>query len=166
MPIAVYAGSFDPITLGHVWMIRHGAALFDQLIVAIGDNPDKRYTFPREQRLDFLRDATREFPGIAIDSFENRFLVDYVRAIGATHILRGIRNEHDYAFERTMRHINGDVGPEVTTVFLMPPRELAEISSSMVKGLVGPSGWESLVSKYTTEMVFNALRQRHERRDG
>lgn len=166
MPTAVYAGSFDPITLGHLWMVERGSALFDKLIVAIGDNPDKRYSFTREQRLAFLRNAVHSLDNIKIDSFENRFLVDYVRDLGATHILRGIRNEHDYAFERTMRHINGDVGPEITTVFLMPPREMSEVSSSMVKGLVGPAGWENLVRKYTTPMVFDALRERHAQRPG
>lgn len=150
----VYGGSFDPITVGHLWMIEQGARLFDELIVAIGINPDKKYTFSLEDRLDMLRDSTRSLRNLNIDTFENKYLVQYASSIGAKFILRGIRSEADYEYERAMRHVNSDLNSDVTTIFLMPPREIAEVSSSLVKGLVGPSGWEKVVRKYVPEPVY------------
>jgi len=145
---AVYAGSFDPITNGHLWMIENGSRLFDRLTVAIGVNPDKRYLFPLEDRLQMLREAAAPLPNVTVASFENLFLVNYAREIGATFILRGIRNEQDYGYERGMRYVNAEFNAEILTVFLIPPREYAEISSSFVKGLVGPGGWEQILPKY------------------
>jgi len=145
---AVYAGSFDPITNGHLWMIEHGSRLFDRLTVAIGVNPDKRYLFPLDERLHMLREATSPLSNVTVASFENLFLVNYAKEIGATFILRGIRNEQDYGYERGMRYVNAEFNSEILTVFLMPPREYAEISSSFVKGLVGPNGWAQILPKY------------------
>jgi pantetheine-phosphate adenylyltransferase len=151
---AVYAGSFDPITLGHLWMIEQGTALFDELVVAIGINPDKRYMFPLEQRLEMLHEVCDTFSNVKIATFENLFLVHYARQIDAGFILRGIRNEQDYAYERSMRYVNGELDDEVRTIFLIPPRPLVEISSSFVKGLVGPAGWESILQRYVPKPVF------------
>jgi pantetheine-phosphate adenylyltransferase len=151
---AVYAGSFDPITNGHLWMIENGSRLFDRLTVAVGINPDKRYRFTLDQRLDMLRTSTAQFPNVTITNFENLFLVNYARQIGATLILRGIRNEQDYGYERGMRYVNGEFDANILSVFLIPPREYAEISSSFVKGLVGPAGWESMLAKYVPACVY------------
>ena len=155
--MGVYAGSFDPLTIGHLWMIEQGVHLFDRLVVAIGINPDKKYTFTLEQRLGMLRDSTRRFRRLLVTSFSNQFLIDYAQSLRATHILRGIRSESDYEFERTMRNINGDLDSGICTVFLMPPRPIAEVSSSMVKGLVGPAGWQNIVRKYVPAPVYRQL---------
>ena len=152
--LGVYAGSFDPLTVGHLWMIQQGVNLFDRLIVAVGINPEKRYTFSLEERLGMLRESLKQHRNLSITSFSNRYLIDYAQSISATHILRGIRSESDYEYERTMRNINGDLDPEILTVFLMPPRDIAEVSSSMVKGLVGPKGWQKVVRKYVPEPVY------------
>ena len=151
---AVYAGSFDPITNGHLYMIREGARLFDELIVAIGINPNKRYTFSLEERLDFLRKCTRKIPTVTLDHFSNMFLVDYARKVRADYILRGIRNPNDYEYERGMRYVNADLNPKVVTIFLIPPREICEVSSSFVKGLVGPNGWEKVVEDYLPAPIY------------
>ena len=153
----VYAGSFDPLTIGHLWMIEQGARLFDRLVVAVGVNPDKRYTFTLEERLDMLRQSTTQFRNVSVDAFSNRYLINYAQSIGATHILRGIRTESDYEFERTMRNINGDLDAGICTVFLMPPRGIAEVSSSMVRGLIGPVGWQKIVRKYVPDPVYKRL---------
>jgi pantetheine-phosphate adenylyltransferase len=158
---AVYAGSFDPITLGHQWIIQQAAPLFDQLVIAIGVNPDKRATFTVEERLGFILETTSEIATCAVATFENKYLVDYADQIGAGYIIRGIRNESDFTYERAMRHINSDLRPEVLSVFLMPPRQLAELSSSMVKGMVGPEGWESVVQRCVAPCVFQALKAVH-----
>jgi pantetheine-phosphate adenylyltransferase len=157
--LGVYAGSFDPLTIGHVWMIEQGVLLFDRLVVAIGINPEKRYAFTLEERLEMLRESLRQHRNLSITSFSNSYLIDYAQQVGATHILRGIRSASDYEYERTMRNINGDLDPGICTVFLMPPRDIAEVSSSMVKGLVGPSGWKRVVRKYVPEPVYRRLRK-------
>ena len=84
-------------------------------------------------------------------------MINFAQALGATHVLRGIRSESDYEYERTMRYINGDLDGTICTVFLMPPRDIAEVSSSMVKGLVGPQGWQKVVRKYVPDPVYARL---------
>ena len=152
---AVYAGSFDPLTKGHSWMIENGSKLFDELVVAIGINPDKKYTFSLDERVDMLRRLVRKFPNVEAQTFENQFLAHYTSSVGAQYILRGIRTEGDYEYERGMRHINSDLDSRIVTNFWMPPREISEISSSLVKGLVGPKGWEEIVENYIPREVYN-----------
>jgi len=154
---AVYAGSFDPPTNGHLYMIREGARLFDELHLAIGVNPEKQYSFSLAARREFLEEICALYENVTVDSFENRFLVDYAAEIGADALLRGIRNANDLIFERTMRNVNSDMNPGITSVFLMPPRELTEISSSFVRGLVGPVGWEKQVARFVPKTVLEAL---------
>lgn len=154
---AVYAGSFDPITNGHLWMIEQGCHLFDELIVAIGVNPEKQYAFTLEERLAVVSDVTAGFANVRVTSFENMFLAHYARQIGADFILRGVRNEQDYQYERGMRYVNAELNRHAQTVFLIPPRELVEVSSSFVKGLVGPEGWEEIVKRYVPEAVHRQL---------
>ena len=160
MRTAVYAGSFDPPTHGHLWMIERGLEMFDRLIVAIGSNPSKSYSFTVAERLDLLRESTAACERLEIAHFDNRYLVDYAKKMQAKYILRGIRSPNDYEYERVMRHINADMAPDVTTVFLMPPRDIAELSSSMIKSLTGPTGWEETVRRYVPEPVFRALAAR------
>lgn len=160
MRTAVYAGSFDPPTNGHLWMIERGLEMFDRLIVAIGSNPSKSYSFTVDERLDFLRESTCSCERLEIAHFDNRYLVDYAKKMDAKYVLRGIRSPNDYEYERVMRHINADMAPEITTVFLMPPRDIAELSSSMIKSLTGPHGWEETVRRYVPGPVFGALAAR------
>ena len=158
MTKAVYAGSFDPVTKGHLWMIEQGVKLFDELVVAVGINPDKKYSFTKAERLLMLRDSTRHLPNLQVDAFDNQFLVNYAQRMGAQYILRGIRTGSDYEYERNMRYVNDDLVPSVNTVFLMPPREIAEVSSTMVKSMVGPEGWESILGKYVPEPVLELFK--------
>lgn len=158
--IAVYAGTFDPPTVGHIWMIEQGAFLFDLLIVAIGENPEKRCMFSLEERLAMLRESVSHLSNIEVSSFTNQFLIAYAKLVGAQFVLRGIRTATDYEYERVMRNINGDVNPSITTVFLIPPRDIAEVSSSMVKGIVGPNNWESIVKEYVPPSVFQKLKEK------
>ncbi len=135
--------------------------LVDYLTVAIGINPDKEYTYALDARLDILRESLPKSTNLDIAHFSNRYLVDYATEVGAGYILRGIRSAQDYEFERGMRHTNAQLNDRISTIFLMPPRNLAELSSSMVKGLVGPEGWEEHVIKMVPEQVFEALRKTH-----
>jgi len=159
--VAVYAGTFDPVTIGHIWMIEQGIRLFDKLIIAVGLNPDKKPDFLLEDRIQLLEKSTTSCKNITIKQYHNKFLVKYAEEVGARYILRGIRNPDDYEYEKTWRLVNGDLSPDITTVFLMPPREIAEISSSTVKGLIGPEGWEDIVRKYVPECVLEKLKERY-----
>jgi pantetheine-phosphate adenylyltransferase len=157
--IAVYAGTFDPVTLGHLWMIEQGAILFDKLIVAIGTNFEKQNFFSLKERIDLLKEATKELKNVEIGEFSGQFLIRYSESMGARFILRGIRNHTDYEYEKALRHINSDLNPAITTVFLMPPREISEVSSSIVKGLVGGLGWETILGKYVPPCVIEKLKE-------
>jgi pantetheine-phosphate adenylyltransferase len=108
-----------------------------------------------------LHESTAAFSNHSVASFSNIYLIDYAQSVGATHILRGIRSAADYEFERTMRNINGDLGGNICTVFLMPPRDIAEVSSSMVNGLIGPKGWRKIVRKYVPDTVYRRLLELH-----
>ncbi len=162
MGMAVYAGTFDPVTKGHLWMIKQGAALFGRLVVAVGENPEKKTTFSEAERVGLLTESVREadIPGVEIAAFERQYLVEYARSMGARYMLRGIRSGADYEYERVMRHINEDLCPEIITVFLMPPRHIAEVSSSLVRGMVGPKGWEGTVERFVPHCVLEAFRRR------
>lgn len=156
---AVYAGSFDPPTNGHLWMIERSAALFGRVVVAVAKNAEKRYTFPLERRLAWMREICRPFANVEVTQLKNQFLAHYARDLGARFMVRGIRNEEDYQYERAMRYVNADLSPGVTTAFLMPPRELCELSSSFVKGMIGPEGWEVIVGGYVPPCVFAGLQE-------
>jgi len=162
--IAVYAGSFDPPTDGHLWMIEQGSKMFDKLIVAIGTNPDKKYTFTVEERLSMLRSSIKDCENVSVDNFDNQFLVNYAQQIGADFVIRGTRNVDDFKFEQGINNINRDINSEITTILLMPPRELCEISSSLVKSLIGPDGWEPIVCKYVPQPVFDKIKEKYNRK--
>ena len=154
---AVYAGSFDPVTNGHLWMIEKGAELFDELVVAVGTNPKKESTFSLEERLDMLKKVSYDTPNVTVDSFENQFLVHYANSIEAKFILRGIRSVKDYEDEKVMIHTNSNLNPNITTSLLIPSEGIADISSSSVKNLIGPEHWEDAIERYVPRSVYNSL---------
>lgn len=135
--------------------------MFERLIVAVGINPDKRAHSAVEKRLDWLRHLTKSMPNVEVTQFGHMYLATYAQQVGANFILRGIRNPADFSYEQTMRHINADLNPGLTTVFLIPPREYAEVSSSLVRGLIGPQGWQRVVAAYVPACVLNDLESAH-----
>ena len=156
MKRAVYAGSFDPPTNGHLWMIAQASKMFDEVIVAIGINPDKKYTFTTKERIDMLKKSFI-YNNVKVDTFDNEFLVRYAEKVNAQYIIRGIRSQIDFEYEKQMRNVNTEISPKVDTIFLIPPRDLADISSSFVKGLIGPLGWESMIEKYVPPSVASKI---------
>ncbi len=156
--IGIYAGSFDPPTNGHLWMIEQGAALFDELVVVLGENPDKRVFMSVTQRMDALRGMLAGGPAnVRVEKMQGCFLVDFARRIGATHLLRGIRNTVDFEYEKSMDRMNARMEPQIRTIYLMPPPELEEISSSYVRGFVGVQGWQRWVQACVPANVFNII---------
>lgn len=156
--IGIYAGSFDPPTNGHLWMIEQGAELFDELVVVVGVNPDKKSFLSGQQRMDALRGMLVNGPAnVRVEKMQDGFLVDFARRLGATHLLRGIRNTTDFEYEKSMDLMNARMEPGIRTVYLMPPPELEEISSSFVRGFVGVQGWQRWVQASVPANVFNII---------
>ena len=159
---AVYAGSFNPLTNGHWWVIQEAAKLFDELIVAIGDNPAKKSFFTVANRLELIAFCLNHseigiVEPVKVEYFSNRYLVQYAKKMQAGYIVRGIRSPADFEYEYTMRQVNRDLSPDIETVFLIPPREVAEVSSSLVRGLIGPEGWQGIVKRYVPPPVYEHI---------
>ncbi|MCL4398676.1 pantetheine-phosphate adenylyltransferase [Candidatus Parvarchaeota archaeon] len=148
MKKAVYAGSFDPITIGHEWVIRKAASLFDELVVAVGENQQKKEDFSLEEKKKMLASVIKDYKNIKIDSFKGEFLVDYAMRIKASYIIRGIRTETDLEYEKGIQYINSRLNEDITTIFLIPPEDLSVVSSSLVRSLVGSKGWEIAVKRF------------------
>jgi len=161
---AVYAGSFDPVTQGHMWVIREAARLFGEFEVTVGVNPNKKPMFSLEERLEMLRESldAAGLASVAVGHFADKFLMHYASERGCTHIVRGMRNIDDFEFERMMLNLNNDIltQGEISTVYLIPPRELAEVSSGAVKAICGPEGWERVVERYVPAAVFAKLKEK------
>lgn len=129
---AVYAGSFDPLTLGHVDIIRRGAEIFERVTVAVGINPEKRPLFPPEQRVALAREVLAKLKNVDVQCFEG-LAVDFVRDLGAAVMLRGVRTLTDIEAEFTMSLANRALAPDIETVFLMASEKYTHISSSLIK---------------------------------
>ena len=156
--IGIYAGSFDPPTKGHLWMIEQGAQLFDELVVVLGVNPDKKGFLTAQQRMDALRGMLAGgLANVRVEKMQGGFLVEFTRRLGATHLLRGVRNTVDFEYEKSMDRMNARMEPGLRTVYLMPPPELEEVSSSMVRGFVGVQGWQRWVQECVPANVFNII---------
>ncbi|MBV9303605.1 MAG: pantetheine-phosphate adenylyltransferase [Acidobacteriaceae bacterium] len=155
--LAIYPGSFDPLTNGHLDLISRGSRLFDRLIVAILSNTQKQSPlFGIGERSEMIREATAEFSNVEIDSFDG-LLVDYAARRGANAILRGIRAISDYEAELQMALINRRMRPETETIFLMSGEEYSFISSRLIKEIITLGGD---VSAFVPKNVGDRLRAR------
>jgi pantetheine-phosphate adenylyltransferase len=130
--IAVYPGSFDPITLGHLNVMERAAALFDKLIVGVGRNVEKRPMFQPEERVELIREAAQHIQNLEIRLFSG-LAVDFVRECQAKVMLRGVRPITDIAAELTMMMANRRLAPDIETLFMIADGELAHVSSSLIK---------------------------------
>ncbi len=137
--IAVYPGTFDPITNGHLDIITRGHRLFDEIIVAVLGNPDKEPFFSVEERTEILRAVVGRQPNVRVESFDG-LLVDYVRSRGATAIVRGLRALSDFEYEFQMALMNRRLRPDIETVFMMPSEAYTYVSSRLVKQVVQLGG--------------------------
>jgi pantetheine-phosphate adenylyltransferase len=135
MKIAVFPGSFDPITTGHVDLVRRAMPLFDKVVVAVGVNSTKKTLFTLEQRLEWLQQVFSEESNISVDYFE-KLTAHYCRRIGAQYLLRGLRNAADFDYEKTISQLNHIVGEGIETIFLISQPEFSHISSTIVREII------------------------------
>jgi pantetheine-phosphate adenylyltransferase len=149
---AVFPGTFDPITLGHLDVIRRGRALFDHLVVAVGVNPNKQSLFDVDERVELTRRVVAEFDHVRVEAFEG-LTVQYVRSIGARVILRGLRTLSDMEYEFGMTLTNQRLDPEIETVFLMADGEYSHVSSSLIKQ-VARFGGEAALGRFVPAEII------------
>jgi pantetheine-phosphate adenylyltransferase len=143
---AVFTGTFDPITLGHLDVIRRGRLLFEHVVVAIGINPNKTALFTIEERVELTRKVLTPFPNVSVESFEE-LTVQFVRRIGARVILRGLRTLSDMEYEFGMTLTNHRLDPSIETVFLMADGEYSHVSSTLIKQ-VAKFGGSSVLNRF------------------
>ncbi len=141
MKIAVFPGSFDPITLGHLDIIERAVPLFDKLIIAIGQNSQKKYMFSLEKKIEFIKKSVAHFPNVEVDSFEG-LTIDYCRSKNVNFIIRGLRNPADFEFEKAIAQTNRLLTYEnkIETIFLLTSAGKSYISSSIVREIITFNG--------------------------
>jgi pantetheine-phosphate adenylyltransferase len=154
--LAVYPGTFDPVTYGHLDVIERGLKTFEKLVEAVAANPPKPTLFDLDERMDMLRELVGDRPRLSVESYSG-LTVDCVRRLGGRVILRGIRTVSDFEFEFQMALTNRVVAPDIETVFVMPSQDTSFLSSRLVKEVAGLGGD---ASKFVPELVARRLEQR------
>ncbi len=151
--LGVYAGSFDPVTFGHLDVMQRASKLFDRVIVAVGKHPSRKPLFTVDERLELLRQTAGELTNLEIVSFEG-LLINYCQRIGATVLIRGLRHAMDFEYELQIAQANADMAPEVETVFLPTSLKWGFITASLVREIASHGGD---VSRYAPPAVCTAL---------
>jgi pantetheine-phosphate adenylyltransferase len=147
--IAIFPGSFDPITLGHQSIVMRALPLFDKVIIAIGDNTEKRCKYTLEQRMEWIEKTFEGIPNIEVDSY-NELTVDYCKRKNAKYIIRGLRNAIDFQYEQNIAQIKSELDSEIETVFLLTELRYTNINSSVVREILKFGGD---VKKYLPENI-------------
>lgn len=155
---AVYTGSFDPVTLGHLDVIERASRIFERLVVGVGINPDKHSMFTLEERVELVRAAVHRLPNVVVDCFAG-LSVAFVRKQGASVLLRGVRSLTDIEAEFTMTLANRKLDPAVETVFLMADAQYSHISSSLLKQIT-PLADDAALLRFVPPPVVQALRRK------
>jgi pantetheine-phosphate adenylyltransferase len=137
--IAVFPGSFDPITLGHESLVLRALPLFDEIVIGVGINALKTYFFPLEKRKAWLETVFKDYPSISVTTYTG-LTVDFCRKMNANYILRGLRTSADFEFERSIGQVNKKMYPEIETIFLLTTPELTAITSSVIRDVVRNNG--------------------------
>jgi pantetheine-phosphate adenylyltransferase len=156
--VAVYTGSFDPISLGHLNLIQRSRRLVDRLIVGIGVNAEKKSLFPLEQRVELVRQVVRPFDNVEVRTFDG-LAVQFVRDCGSRLMIRGVRPLTDIAGEFTMMVANRNLDPEIETMFLMADGQYAHVSSTLIKQIT-PLATDDMLARFVPAEIIPALRAR------
>lgn len=139
MKTCVFAGSFDPFTVGHEYVVQKSLEIFDKVIIAVGKNADKKPLLSEEQRVELIKEIYNHNSAVEVCCFDG-MLVDFMKEKNISVTVRGIRNADDYKYETTMAQYNIDLYPEVTTIYIPTPANIAHISSSGVRTIVNTGG--------------------------
>ena len=137
--IAVFPGSFDPITIGHVDLVRRAIPLFDKITISVGINSQKKYLFTLEQRLDWLNLVFEKDEKVFVEAFDG-LTANYCKKVGAKFLLRGLRNSSDFDYEKTISQLNNIIGDGLETMFLISKPEYSHISSTIVREIIKGGG--------------------------
>ncbi len=135
MKICVFPGSFDPITTGHVDLIKRAIPLFDKVIVAIGINASKKYLFPLEKRAAWITQCFADEPTVTVETYEN-LTADFCNKVAARYLLRGLRNASDFDYEKNISQVNHIIGDGIETIFLISQPNLSHVSSTIVREII------------------------------
>lgn len=153
---AIYPGTFDPVTYGHMDIIKKAKDLFDEIIVTVAVNPTKNPLFTLQERLDLLNQSLHDYENVYVDSF-NGLIVDYARQVGAISIIRGLRAVSDFEYEFQMALMNRKLATDVTTVFLIPHEKYTYLNSTIVRNL---ASLQSDVSDFVPPAVQSAMKEK------
>ncbi|MDQ1317769.1 MAG: pantetheine-phosphate adenylyltransferase [Candidatus Poribacteria bacterium] len=156
MSIAVYPGSFDPITNGHIDLIERATKIFDKLIVAVAENPGKSPLFTIEERVEMVKKTTEQFENVIVDKISG-LTVDYVRQHGASVIIRGLRAISDFEYELQMALMNRKLNSQIETIFLMPNLQYSYVKSSHIKEIAKLG---ACLDGLTPDLVIEMLREK------
>ena len=156
MSIAVYPGSFDPITNGHIDLIERATRIFDKLIVAVAENPSKSPLFTIEERIEMVKKTTEQFENVIVDKISG-LTVDYVRQHGASIIIRGLRAISDFEYELQMALMNRKLNSQIETIFLMPNLQYSYVKSSHIKEIAKLG---ACLDGLTPDLVIQMLREK------
>lgn len=159
--IAIVPGSFDPITYGHIDIIKRSTQLFDEVIVAILVNPDKKYLFTLEEREEMINESIKDFNNVRVDSFSG-LLVNYAKKVNSTVIVRGLRAVSDFEYEMQLTFMNKALDDNIETFYMMANKQYSFISSSIVKGV---SGFGADLSKFVPKHVEERLEKKVKERE-
>lgn len=151
--LAVYAGSFDPVTNGHLDVMRRATHLFDHVVVAVGVHPSRKALFTMEERVALLRQTTEDLTNVSIESFQG-LLIHHCASIGARVLIRGLRHAMDFEYELQIAQANADMAPEVETVFLPTTLKYTFLTASLLREIASHGGD---VSRYAPKVVCDAL---------
>lgn len=156
MKKVIYPGTFDPVTYGHIDIVRRAVDLFDQVVVTVAINPTKQPLFTTEERVEMLRESLKDFDRVVIDSFDG-LTVEHAKQVGAIGIIRGLRQISDFEFEFQMALMNRKLAGDITTIFLMPHERYTYLNSTVIRNL---ASLHADVSNFVPPNVVEALKRK------